>query len=248
MKRAVASVTDDVAHLLIRLLIGAFPAAEIAGPAATLGIPLDRRLRAFRIRPLEAGGPSTLLGDLRRRASHHWLSLAMMGGDIVGITTGVPCVGVSKAVVGVGSQVLVTGVPASFTQASRACDAAWSSRRVGMVRLDDVALDAAVVADPDVGDALERRYLAGLDTSGLAAGLLQETVLVLITHNLNVRTAAAALGLHPNSLRYRIRQFERATGADLTNLPDVFGVWWALQRRRRSAAGPRVHTMENLVE
>ena len=240
MPRAVASLPTDVAHLLIRLLIGGFSAAEIAGPAATLGIPLDRSLRGFRIRPVGTGGESALLCDLRRRASHHWMSVAMMDGDIVGITTGIPCVGVSKAVVGIGSLVPVTRVPASFTQASRAFDAAWSARRVGMFRLDDVALEAAVVADPDVGDALERRYLAPLDASGLAAEPLLETVLVLITNNLNVRKAAEVLGLHPNSLRYRIRQFEHATGADLTDLPDVFGVWWALQRRQRSAAEPRV--------
>ena len=230
-----ASDADDVAGLLIRLLLGTFAAAEIAGPAATLGMPLDQRVRGFRIRPVDDGGAPALLCDLRRRASHHWTGVAMMHGDIVGVTTGVPCVGVSKAVVGLGPQVLATDVPGSFTQASRALDAAWSARRVGMFRLDDVALEAAVVADPDVGAALERRYLAGLDAADLADGPLPETVLVLIAHNLNVKSAAAALGLHPNSLRYRIRQFEGATGADLTDLEDVFGVWWALQRRQRTA-------------
>jgi purine catabolism regulator len=41
--------------------------------------------------------------------------------------------------------------------------------------------------------------------------------------------AARALGVHPNTLAYRIRRFEQLTGRDLSVTADIVDVWLALR-------------------
>ena len=47
---------------------------------------------------------------------------------------------------------------------------------------------------------------------------------------------AKALNVHPNTLRYRMRRYEELTGARLTNIEDLAGLWWSLTRKNANAS------------
>lgn len=49
--------------------------------------------------------------------------------------------------------------------------------------------------------------------------------------------AAAALGVHPNTLAYRLRRFGELTGRDLSATGDLAEVWRALAALRTVRAG-----------
>ena len=223
-------------EFLRSLLLGVGSPGDMARRAVLFGAPLDRPVVAFRAHLLAGATRTGIEQRLRRRAAHNWVVTTTVGADLAGVTTGVPTISVRDAVVGVGSRLPLRRAHESFLLASRTLDAALGSERLGTFFLEDVALAAALVADDDVGRALERRYLDGLDAAGKLAGAIASTVLTLLDHDLSVNAVAEATGLHPNSVRYRVRKFEELTGADLTRLEDAFGVWWALRRRQASTS------------
>jgi len=226
------SLPDEPHDLVRELLLRPVPPAELVGRALVSGVPVDQPVRAFRARSL-ALTISGLGPLLRRQAAHHWISLVDLDGDIGGLTTGAPRVAAHQAVIGLGPEVPLARAHGSFVVASRAVDAAWSTSRVGTYELAAVALSAAAVADHDVGVALDVRYLACLDALGPSGEALAETVRVYLACNLSSADAGDLLGLHRNSVRYRIRRFEELTGTDLECFEDAFRVWWALEWRRR---------------
>ena len=64
---------------------------------------------------------------------------------------------------------------------------------------------------------------------------LVETVAAYLDHGLRPAETAAALHLHPNSLRKRLKRYEELTGADLRSMDDLVAIWWALRRREMRA-------------
>jgi DNA-binding PucR family transcriptional regulator len=50
-----------------------------------------------------------------------------------------------------------------------------------------------------------------------------------LANDQSVEATAAALFVHPNTLRHRLARFEETTGACLRNVDRLTEVWWALQ-------------------
>ena len=116
------------------------------------------------------------------------------------------------------------------------------------------ALDRAVEAGRDVvsyGDDRTERWLTS-DTADLRALVEQvlgavisydsahasdlvTSVRVWLEHDRQTERAAAALHIHPNTLLYRVRRFERISGRPLTSTESLAEVWLAL---RATAAVP----------
>jgi DNA-binding PucR family transcriptional regulator len=90
-------------------------------------------------------------------------------------------------------------------------------------------LRAAVLADPDVGEAMHARYIAPFEGRGDA---ILETVDRYLAEDCRLARTAAAMFLHANTVRYRLGRFEQETGASLRTPRSLAEVWWALERRR----------------
>ena len=78
--------------------------------------------------------------------------------------------------------------------------------------------DVATKARQQLGDLLERDDLTATVAAWLGA-------------NLDVRATAAAMFLHPNSVRYRLRRAEELVGAPITSAAVVANLYLALHDR-----------------
>lgn len=203
------------------LLTGTIDPTEIADEAAHHG--LDPRLEhlAFRSRT------SSVLRE-------PWLAretlVASIDGDIAGVVPLKPAE-VEGLAVGVGDPTPLEQLPESFRQATRALDAAVAFGLVGVHDLDGLGLLPAVVAEPDLGDRLVRRYLEPLGT-GSSAAMLRETLERHLETGQRVEQTASAMFVHQNTVRYRLSRFVELTGIDPRDPHHALELWWALQRFR----------------
>ncbi|MFE3456280.1 PucR family transcriptional regulator [Nocardiopsis aegyptia] len=86
--------------------------------------------------------------------------------------------------------------------------------------------------DPDGVDDLTRQVLGPLAAETESARTLSHTLYVWLTRHGNWDRAAADLGTHRNSVRYRISRIERDLGVDLADAEQRMRLWFALSRRR----------------
>jgi hypothetical protein len=107
-------------------------------------------------------------------------------------------------------------------------------------RYDDVAVLDLVRAGSADGDAFVRRTLGPLLDGGASRGAL-ETLRQLGAHGHRIKPAAAALGVHPHTLTYRLKQIRRRFGLDLDDPEVRLRVELALRiiAAQRPAAEPR---------
>jgi purine catabolism regulator len=77
------------------------------------------------------------------------------------------------------------------------------------------------LVDRVLGPALRRDEQRGTELLGSVRAWMQA--------GRRTDAAARALGIHPNTLAYRIKRFERLTGRDLTITADIVNVWLALR-------------------
>ncbi|RAI33351.1 hypothetical protein CH338_22705 [Rhodoplanes elegans] len=141
---------------------------------------------------------------------------------------------------GVGGQAAPGHFPASFRQA-----------RFALARAGKRLPVRAVTEEPLLADYLRDRLMAGdggAAAQPLAARItaafarrpaLRETVAAVLTANLDASAAASALGIHRNTLAYRLRQFEEITGlAPARRFHDAVLTWVALGADPAAAPKP----------
>ncbi|MFD3687344.1 PucR family transcriptional regulator [Nocardiopsis sp. NPDC058631] len=85
---------------------------------------------------------------------------------------------------------------------------------------------------PEGADVLARGVLGPLADDTEPARLLRRTLHAWLTRHGNWDRAAADLGAHRNSVRYRIGRIERDLGVDLADAEQRMRLWFALTRRR----------------
>ena len=124
----------------------------------------------------------------------------------------------------------------SYRLAQRALEAALGLGRRGLVPLADVSLHAAVLAHPNLTALLRARSLAPLEAEGDFGGELIATLEAWFAHGMRTDETAAALPVHPNTLRHRLRRVEELTGLSLGTTTARFELWWALTARRMAPA------------
>ncbi|RKS08959.1 PucR-like helix-turn-helix protein [Nocardiopsis sp. Huas11] len=86
--------------------------------------------------------------------------------------------------------------------------------------------------DPEGVDDLVRRVLGPLAQETDTARTLRRTLRAWLTRHGNWDRAAADLGTHRNSVRYRIGRIERDLDVDLADAEQRMRLWFALSRRR----------------
>lgn len=98
----------------------------------------------------------------------------------------------------------------------------------------DTLLDPADAVD------LSRALLGPLAGETRAARTLRETLRTWLARHGNWDRAANDLGVHRNSVRYRIGRIERDLGVDLTDAEQRMRLWFALTRHTEGDRGPTV--------
>jgi carbohydrate diacid regulator len=140
---------------------------------------------------------------------------------------------------GVGGRAAPGTFPASFRQA-----------RFALARAGNRQPVRAISEEPLLADYMRARLMA--DEGGIAAQpvigriaaafvkrpVLRETVEALLLQNLDGTATASALGVHRNTLSYRLRQFEETTGlAPARRFADAIVCWVALGAVRTAPPG-----------
>ncbi|MGC5024737.1 helix-turn-helix domain-containing protein [Tsukamurella sp. DT100] len=107
----------------------------------------------------------------------------------------------------------IDGFRRSHAESAAALTVARRTGR-GLVAYRDVELACLAhgIAGPDGPSTLVERELGDLAADTAAAARLRETALAYLGAGGDARAAGAALMLHPNTVRYRIRQVEQVLG------------------------------------
>lgn len=221
--------------------------ASLAGPEAATALALSHDARALGLDPaLPACGVVWEPGDVTpaqallaieailERARVAFLLVAT-GDEVVGVVQGAPpevvaATAGSAVVSGVGRAVTaLAGVPSSVADARavvrhRAADGSVA------VSFDDLAPAAWLLASSG-GDGGAARVAALLGPLRPHPRLLK-TLRSYFEADLDVGAAAAGLGLHPNTMRYRLRRIEALTGLRLASPEAIAGVHVALLGER----------------
>jgi hypothetical protein len=155
----------------------------------------------------------------------------------VGLTAEPPPRDLSLADGGLAGPVLVPEVHQAYREADQARRTAAAFGLGGVRARRELALRAAVVQDPAVGEALLEKYVVPLRSAGALADELLVSVRVYLEHGGRRDAAARALHLHPNTLGYRIGRFVHFTGADLEDHQVLAELWW-LCRHLEVAGNP----------
>jgi hypothetical protein len=99
---------------------------------------------------------------------------------------------------------------------------------------DDFDLATTVVCDADPAALAARRETLG---DGRLDGAMRETLDAYLAHRLDVPRTAAALHLHPNSVRYRLQRIERELGRSLDDPVTIANLYLAALVDRAGGTG-----------
>ncbi|MGI5162911.1 helix-turn-helix domain-containing protein [Spirillospora sp. CA-253888] len=128
------------------------------------------------------------------------------------------------------------GVAARYALGRRALAAGAAAGLTGLRRLTDLALLTVTEADPELGRLLAAGLLDGLDPAEPFHRELAETALAYLDRGGRIEPTAAALHVHGNTVKYRLRRLQEITGRSLTDpgggpaVPYAAHWWWALRR------------------
>jgi DNA-binding PucR family transcriptional regulator len=86
-----------------------------------------------------------------------------------------------------------------------------------LVRYDDIALEALATADREAASAFAGRELRGLEGSGTRSEQLRQTLESYFECGQNAAAAAAALGVHQQTVGHRLRTIEERIGAQVND-------------------------------
>lgn len=124
------------------------------------------------------------------------------------------------------------GLRASAEQALRAVEVGANPGGPAAFRYSDVALDDAVMNYGNVA----KSFLALLEPLAAEPQLL-ETLQALFEHRMYRKSVAAALGIHPNTLAYRLERIETLMGVKLDNPVWLAKLHTALRLKQLRATG-----------
>lgn len=222
----------DVANVVRSVLFGGIGGRQL-GQLERFGVDPTHEYYAVRIRPLESfdvGEIERWIGTSRSGVRPNGL-VALIDGDVAGFVATPPPerpVPVAAGVVGPRPLPLL---PHAFRLASRALEAATAIGRCGPADLAVLGLIPAIFDDEDVGGAMLERYVLPLERGGRSGALVLDTVDRYLRNDCEPSQTAAELGVHPNTVRYRVGRFERLTGCSLKRTESLAEAWWALRRR-----------------
>jgi hypothetical protein len=221
-------------NLVRRLLAGTVAPGEVRMAVAPLGLDPTAVYQAVRARPEPSVDGETIEQYLgadglvnRGRGLVVWID-----GDICGFIADLPKAAAPTAI-GISAPEPLHDLEPAFRRASRALETALALGVRGVFDLKTLGVQAAVVGDADVGDAMVQRYIGALhDLTG--GDVILHTTERFLTNDCNAEATARELDVHVNTVRHRLNRFEEATGRSLRETEALVEVWWALQRQHLS--------------
>jgi hypothetical protein len=157
--------------------------------------------------------------------------IALIDGDVCGIVRAMPA-GPAPTRIGVSRPVSLREMESAFREATRVAQTAAAFDRAGAQTLSSLGVRAAILGDEAVGDALVLRYIDPLAAlGGMRDGML-DTIEQYFRCQSRLESAARALHVHVNTVKYRLARFEELTGATLRDPEILLEAWWAVQRTR----------------
>ena len=156
-------------------------------------------------------------------------------GQLCSATPGLPATErVGELLVVATPAVRITELADAYRAASAAMAAARARGLRGLCAVTDLAVSAAVHAQPRIGRFLAEEHLSRLNPGDAFHRLLAETALAYLDHGRRVEPAAAFLHVHPNTVKHRLRRFAALTGFDeppqpADTLERTVRWWWSLR-------------------
>lgn len=223
-------------ELLRRLVLDPGPTAEMQMRVPLYGLSPSVGYSVVRARGLP-GSPiePPALVELLRRARPTGALIGIVEGDVVAIVSGTAPTVPEHYCAGVAGPAPLLELRGPFDDASRALHTAWNFRRAGPHRLEELGLLPSVILDRRLGDALTRRFVTALGSEREQERICL-TIEALFECDMRVADAAAALYVHENTVRKRLRVAEERAGISLRRIDDLVAVWWALMHRRAGLA------------
>ena len=161
--------------------------------------------------------------------------VAAVESEIAGFTSEQPPRG-ALPLIAVGPSAPLADLPSSYLAAGKVLAAAEQFGYAGVHDLKSAGLQAAVIEDSHLGDALITELVSPVLEVPSGTEILA-SVREWLSVGMRVDPAAERLFVHANTVRYRLRRYEELTGAHLDETEDAFRVWWALQRQEVAPAG-----------
>jgi PucR C-terminal helix-turn-helix domain len=221
------------AAFLRQLLLGGVGRTDRRAHLELHGIDPDRSYHVVCARAGEDIGTSEIRSYFRLDGSDGRACgvVALLEGYVVGLLSDLPRSPI-PVVVGSSPPTSIDHLAEAFPLALRALETASAAGARGVFEFGSLGLGPAVLSDTDVGDGLAAKYVVPLERLGRSGHAILDTVDAYLAHDRRLRPTALALGVHPNTIRYRVGRFESVTGASLRRTADLVETWWALHRRR----------------
>ena len=238
---------DEVQRLefLRGLLLGTAPASDLHSRGPVYGLVFDRPYYAVRARPADSRDWEALKRAIESSGRLHGLPVlaAVIEGEVAAVCPQRPETGALAATIGLGGPASLEALEHAYHTASRMLSVALQFGSTGTFGLEDLSLKVAVASEPELGSLMMRQYLDPLGGEGEFGELLEETVREFLANGQRILETSKRLGIHANTLRYRLDRFEKLTGANLSQPLVVVEVWWALEcrtleRKARQATPP----------
>lgn len=131
--------------------------------------------------------------------------------------------------IGIGPFVSPEELPRSGRIAEQALGLAHRLGRSGVQGLDELGWRLAATRESDVGRLYADKFLRPMAHEGGFGQEMVEAVRSWLQHGLSIPRAADALGVHVNTVRYRLRRYQDLTGCNLDDIDDIIGVTWAIE-------------------
>ena len=227
------------ATLIRRLVAGRLDATEVRVQAAAFGLDPGAGYHAVRARPTPEVDALRIERYLAGRPVRSTPGrsdvaaggvVALIDGDVCGFVVRLPPEP-APVPIGVSAPVPLDDLGSAFRTATRLLYAARALDRTGLVTVAALGVEAAVVADDEVGEAMLERYVRPFEALGPAGAMLLDTVSRYLGNDNRLDTTARELHVHVNTVRYRLGRFEQVTHRSLRDISTLVEVWWALRRR-----------------
>lgn len=211
---------------------------------SVLGAHLDPNGSYVAIRARCASGDvRQLLLELQTPGVLEGAAVAPHEGDVIGYALRRPAFTPPEGIViGVGPAGHLSGLPHSLAVATRVVETAAAFGLGGVRSLDQVALEAVSRSEDVLGDHLVARYVAPCEPATAVGRELLGTIRAVLASDLSVEQASAALFVHANTVRNRVRRYEQLTGTSLRSVDDLVHIRLALLRAELGWRGGPVPT------
>ncbi|WP_236062041.1 PucR family transcriptional regulator [Actinacidiphila acididurans] len=242
-----ARTARDARTQVLRRLLHGDPAVH-PGAEEVLGAGLHPDVRYHCVLS-DVAGP-VQAHALERRLTVPGGLFGLVDGRLAGLTPRLPAqLDPDGPLLVVSPALTLAEVPAVYPLCERALRAADAAGLRGPHHLTDLAAETALAAQPDLARLLADRLLGALDPADGFHRELALTALAYLDHDRRLDRTAAALHVHPNTVRYRLAKLARATGAALdppapagpdggapatgpaagSAVPGTLRWWWALR-------------------